>query len=82
MSGFPRRTNLFKDVMLKVSTRYNRLKAKADKIQQAIKDLQEECKHPNVKRESKAFTGSYLDSNSYWYEFKCPDCQKFWCEDQ
>jgi hypothetical protein len=68
--------------MLKVSTRYQRLKAKADKIQQAIKDLQNECTHPNALRESKSFTGSYTESDSYWYEFKCPDCQKFWSKDQ
>ena len=69
--------------MLKVSTRYTRLKAKADKIQQAILALQTECTHPNVSRVAKSNSGGYDPSNdSYWYEFKCPDCQKFWCEDQ
>jgi hypothetical protein len=68
--------------MLKVSTRYQRLKSKVDKIQQAILALQNECTHPNASRESKSFTGSYTESDSYWYEFRCLDFQKFWRKDQ
>ena len=41
------------------------------------------CKHPNLEKTHKSNTGNYDPSaDSYWIEFKCPDCNKFWMEDQ
>jgi hypothetical protein len=46
-------------------------------------ELQLECKHPFATKTAKADTGNWCKADdSYWYEFKCPDCGKFWQEDQ
>lgn len=69
--------------MLKISTRYQRLIVKLAKIQQAIRALQNECKHPNHTKVAKSNTGNYDPSaDCYWYECRCPDCGKYWHEDQ
>lgn len=45
--------------------------------------LQYHCKHESVKKEYKADTGNWSKSDdSYWIEFKCPDCGKYWTVDQ
>lgn len=47
---------------------------------QALKEL---CSHPNVTKTPKANTGNWCpDDDRYWYDCKCPDCGKFWMEDQ
>lgn len=46
-------------------------------------DLQNQCNHVNVDKTYKGNSGNYDPSaNSYWIEFKCSDCGKFWTEDQ
>lgn len=41
------------------------------------------CQHPSATRTARANTGNYDPSaDCYWYEFRCPDCGKFWTEDQ
>ena len=46
-------------------------------------NLQNECEHPNVTKTAKADTGNFCpQDDSYWYEFRCPDCGKFWTEPQ
>jgi hypothetical protein len=45
--------------------------------------LQEACPHPDATKEPKANTGNYdPSSDCYWYDCHCPDCGKFWTEDQ
>lgn len=45
--------------------------------------LQTECSHDGAIRTSRADTGNYSKSDDlYWYEFRCPDCDKFWSENQ
>ena len=69
--------------MLKVSTRYKRLLAKESKIADAIRALQQECTHPNLSKIANSNTGNYDPSaDCWWYECKCPDCGKYWHEDQ
>lgn len=48
-----------------------------------LMELQKECKHPMAERINRADTGNYDSSqDSYWRDCKCPDCGKFWKEDQ
>ena len=45
--------------------------------------LQEECQHQNAVKENKSDTGNWCKADDcYWTECKCPDCLKFWREDQ
>ncbi len=64
---------------IKISTRYARLAAKLEKVYADIASLQKECTHPNVKKEYKSNTGNYDPScDSYWIDYRCPDCNKYW----
>lgn len=46
-------------------------------------ELQAICSHPSATKKSRGSSGNYDPSaDSYWIEFKCPDCNKFWMEDQ
>lgn len=45
--------------------------------------IQDLCEHPDASKEYKANSGNYDPSaDSYWIEYKCPDCGRFWMEDQ
>jgi hypothetical protein len=45
--------------------------------------LQNLCPHPNVSKKKDGSSGNYdRSSDCYWIEFRCPDCKKFWMEDQ
>jgi len=69
--------------MISINTRYRRLVKKAEVIRQQINDLQVECAHTGVKKEYKGNTGNWdPNDNCYWINFSCPDCGKFWREDQ
>jgi hypothetical protein len=58
-------------------------KALSAKCLETIRALQEECAHTGVAKIPKANTGNYDPSEDcYWYECKCPVCDKFWTEDQ
>ena len=52
-------------------------------LQGQLATLQELCQHPNVEKTYKGNTGNYDPSaDSYWIEWKCPDCKKYWMTDQ
>jgi len=69
--------------MLKISTRYKKLVQKQRNIQAEISILQLECAHPDVVKVAKSNAGNYDPSaDCYWYEFTCPDCGRYWHEDQ
>ena len=41
------------------------------------------CAHMNVEMTACANTGNYdPHADSYWYEFRCLDCNQYWHEDQ
>ena len=45
--------------------------------------IQETCQHPDVEKIPKGNTGNWSpDDDKYWYNCKCPDCLKWWTEDQ
>jgi hypothetical protein len=52
-------------------------------IELKIKKYQEKCKHENVIKVAKADTGNWCPvDDEYWYECRCPDCDKRWTEPQ
>lgn len=66
-----------------IRDRINKIKTKIEELNSQITTLQHYCLHPNVVKTAKSDTGNYDPScNAYWFEFKCPDCGKFWTEPQ
>src|SRR6516165_11138876 len=53
-------------------------------LQNLKRQIQENfCNHPELVGEYKANTGNWDRSDdSYWVEYKCPNCDKYWTEDQ
>jgi len=59
------------------------IEGKVSYWEQKICELQEICQHPNVLKKHRGDTGNWdRGSDKYWIEFECPDCGKFWTEDQ
>lgn len=66
------------------------IKAEREKLRESEREtagriaaLQSACHHSRASKEAKASTGNYdRGSDAYWYEFKCPDCGKFWTVEQ
>lgn len=49
----------------------------------AERELQSICTHPDATKKHCGSTGNWdRNDDSYWIEFKCPDCNKFWTVDQ
>lgn len=44
--------------------------------------LRAKCPHTNVKKEHKSGGGGWSTQETYWINFNCPDCGRFWTEDQ
>lgn len=54
-----------------------------EKWYKAEKELQTLCTHPNASKKYCADTGNWdRNSDTYWIEYRCPDCGKFWSVDQ
>lgn len=63
--------------------KYKSLKLQLEHINAQIDTLLSKCTHPNVNIQYKGDTGNYDPSaDSYWIEYKCPDCGKFWTKEQ
>lgn len=59
------------------------LKEQLAHVTKQIEELNSTCTHPDVDKKYRGDTGNYDPSaNSYWIEYKCPDCGKFWTETQ
>ena len=53
------------------------------KLNEHLAELQILCQHPNVEKTYKGNTGNYDPSaDSYWIDWRCPDCDKRWTTDQ
>lgn len=66
-----------------IKKEYERLWAIKRKIHTKLRTLQEVCNHPLAVKTPHADTGNWCkDDDSYWYEFQCPDCGKFWTTPQ
>lgn len=67
----------------KIRDKMDKLISKEDKIAAKMLKLQSQCQHPNVNKQYNGNIGNYdPTADSYWIEFKCPDCDKRWNEDQ
>ena len=54
-----------------------------NRLNKEMIDLQSVCPHTNVKKEPKSNTGNWCPQDDhYWYDCTCPDCGKWWTEDQ
>lgn len=66
-----------------IRAKHDRIKEKIHKVTKELCDLQAECAHPNAVKINKADTGNWCPGDDkYWRDCKCPDCGKFWMEDQ
>lgn len=64
---------------MKIETRYKRITKKMGELAFALKNLQEECEHPNAVGTYDSNTGNWCPADDhYWLECKCPDCGKYW----
>lgn len=62
-----------------IRERVNKLNKQIEECNNQLKDIQKECKHQNIEKESHADTGNYDPSNDRdWTDFKCLDCDKQW----
>jgi len=68
---------------MKLATKVNRACKKLKMIEDELKQLQEECEHPNATYKYRADTGNWSRvDDTYWIEWRCPDCKKRWTTDQ
>lgn len=68
---------------MKITTKVKRINAKLEKLELELEKIQnEECTHPNVVKVNNGSTGNYDREDSFWRECTCPDCDKFWTEEQ
>jgi transcription initiation factor IIE alpha subunit len=68
---------------MKIETKVKRIKQRLRKLHEDLSALQEECEHPNKNKKYMCNNGyDSTKDDSFWVEFKCPDCGKFWTEDQ
>lgn len=52
-------------------------------LREQLEELQNLCKHPDVTKKYGGDSGNYDPSqDSYWIDWRCPDCGKFWTTDQ
>ena len=55
------------------------IQKKLKKWKNKLDEVQTICSHPNVIKTHKSNTGNWCPQyDSYWTEFKCPDCGLFW----
>lgn len=66
-------------------SRVDDIKAEIKKLSAELKEIQDECSHPEscTTKVAKSNTGNYDPScDRYWYDFHCSLCDKRWSEDQ
>ena len=57
--------------------------SKIENLNKELRVIQLNCEHENVDMVARSNTGNYDPSNdSYWYDCRCLDCDRFWMEDQ
>ena len=66
-----------------IQRRQRTIQKKQDFWYSQLKLLQSACQHPNVEKKYGGNTGNYDPSaDSYWIDWKCPDCVAYWRTDQ
>jgi len=66
-----------------IRKKYESIDRREEKLARELSKLQALCTHPNLEKTHKSNTGNYDPSaDSYWIEYRCPDCRARWNEDQ
>jgi hypothetical protein len=66
-----------------VRRRYRTIERNQTKWDQAERDLQSICTHPNATKKYSSNTGNWdRGQDSYWIDWHCLDCDKRWSTDQ
>lgn len=66
-----------------IREKWESIDRREDKLASELAKLQSTCTHPNLEKTYKSNTGNYdPTADSYWIEFRCPDCRARWNEDQ
>ena len=66
-----------------IRKKWESIDRREENLAKELNRLQAACQHPNLEKTHKANTGNYDPSaDSYWIEFRCPDCRVRWNEDQ
>ncbi len=61
----------------------HKITAEIKRLQSALVEHQNKCKHPKAVKIPKSNTGNYDPSaDCYWLECSCETCLKRWTEDQ
>jgi len=68
---------------MKIKTKYDRIQRRLLKARDDLLTLQAECTHEGAEKTYRGDTGNWCRADdSYWIEFRCPHCSKFWTEEQ
>ena len=68
---------------MKIKRRFDTIEKHQKHWHEELVNLQDNCPHTDVVKTGHSDTGNWSKSDdSYWYEFRCPDCGRFWTEDQ
>ncbi len=51
---------------------------KVQDLEIVLKQIHLDCPHVSLTRKSSGSSGNWDRTEFYWYEWKCPDCRKFW----
>ena len=63
--------------------RLQEIKNEIDLLEMEVLNFQANCRHTNAVHQYCGDSGNYDPSrDSYWIEFHCYDCGKYWTEDQ
>jgi predicted RNA-binding Zn-ribbon protein involved in translation (DUF1610 family) len=63
-----------------IKYQYDKMVEVINRMNLEIKALQLTCNHAFATKKHCGSTGNYDRDDSYWTEFKCPECGKNWTE--
>lgn len=62
-----------------IQRKYATIEKHMDRLEEELSQLQLICSHSNASKTYRGDTGNYdKTADSYWIEYKCSDCRKFW----
>ena len=66
-----------------IAEEVKRVKDDISGLYRLLVHIQNNCPHEGLVGEYKGNTGNWdRNDDSYWVDFRCPVCEKFWTEDQ
>lgn len=61
----------------------NEIQKLTEEYHNAVKSIQDRCKHRYLEKTYKSDTGNWCKADDrYWIEYKCPECLKSWEEEK